>query len=586
MIALLLSVFWVECRAQRFYCNFWSFTRSRVSCVTERKRGAAVVLVASLAMLFSTEVLAQRGRIIETVRPFEHGLPGSTGAKTHARNSNLARLNEEVRKPDPNPRTIDELIRQSSSDAPGEYLSWISQAIRNNSRGTHDEPIDQSSPNVLLRRPVEAKFDLLVSYLRTKQLDSFLHRSLDRSQVKLLSFVFSTSGRSRIFEKIPLQNQARGQHFDKIKSGDFDTLDANMFASLSGQFVIAVGHIVSTSRGNAFEVRTESGHPPKYVELQSLEQAAQIHGFDFIPLGCETADSAAIGTVTKITDLNAIDGIARVIAKDGRASWKEILTDLSSPDMKLAIDITKITDPKKIPIEYVDRNDKTYRPPSTVSRPGTNLQSAGEIVAKEQAPLSKACLISEDGLRRSRAYAELYPNAVHLWWTSALLLTTLTMLGATIDCMRLRAIPPVGRVKYFAFHSCLALLTFGLIYLTAHSGEWGIWAWLLFVGAFFKGAEEVKDGLGCITLLVAVTLLAGFVYSALRTGTDISPLGWSVGLAMLGAGWGVLLAARPDYRFAKYSSIPLIASGLSPWFAAVSVMVFRGNCWLVDIAPI
>lgn len=587
MIALLRIIAGFQYGTRRVHCNSWSSKMLKVSWAGGRKKQITVTLVASVAVLFSTAAVAQRGgRPIEIVRPHEGGLHGPS-LRSQPRDFQLNRLNEEIQKSDPNPRTLEEIVRSSSSESPGQYLGWISQAIRKNSSGTRDEPIDQSSPNVLLRRPADSKFDPLVSFLKTNQLDSFLNRSLNRSGTKLLSFVFSTSGRARISEKIPLQNQVRGQHLDKVKSGEFNSLDANMFASLRGETVIAIGHIVRTPRGNAFEVKRDSGQPPNYVELQSLERAAQIHGFDFVPLGCETAESAAVGTVTKITDLNAIEGVARVIAKDGAASWREVLADLSSPDLKLAIDITKITEPKKIPIEYVDRDSKTYQPgvSPAASNPRTP-DSTGQIVAKEGELPSKACLVSEDWLRRSQEYDASYSMAVYTWWTGVLLLTLLAMLAALIDCIRLRPIPPAARVRYFAIHSCFAAAALGLVYLTAYGpSDFAMVGWLLFVGALLAGTQE-DNGFGCLVVLIVLPPIAVFVFFGLRTGTDIGPLGWSIGLTMLGALWGVFLASRPDYWLAKCSSIAVLVCGLFPWLSTITVMVLRGNCWLVDVVPL
>jgi hypothetical protein len=123
------------------------------------------------------------------------------------------------------------------------------------------EPLGPDTPHVLVQQPHDHKFAPLIDHMRARLRDS-LEIKVDRDQIVLLPFIFSSAGREKLEKEIPRDYRAKGADIERVESGAFEELDAGMFSSLSGKTVILIGHIVRRDDGLAFEIRRPDGGRP------------------------------------------------------------------------------------------------------------------------------------------------------------------------------------------------------------------------------------------------------------------------------------------------------------------------------------
>lgn len=83
-------------------------------------------------------------------------------------------------------------------------------------------------------------------------------------------------------------------------------------------------------------------------------EASHDFKFQLVALGCETAESAAVGAISKINDLDAIDAFLRALAmKDVTTTFGALLSALSGPNIQIAIDPSRLGETDRVPLELL-----------------------------------------------------------------------------------------------------------------------------------------------------------------------------------------------------------------------------------------
>lgn len=395
-------------------------------------------------------------------------IPRNESSESLARSEIFKELNKE----NPNLDEVLKLAERSKWTDFDEVGLALSASLKKAKGETVDVPIDPSKPHLLIRRPVAPIFDKAVEYL-TSHVQKILLKPVDRDSVVLLPLTFSSEASAKLVREIPLYKRAQGAWMERLNAGDFEEVDSRMFSSLRGRTVVVVGHVVEMDGGaSAFEVRRIDGGR-RYIPLLSLLSASKKNGFNFVPLGCETADSIALGTATKINDLDAIDAFKNAMRVSGRTSFGDLLSDLSSDALKLTIDLGKLQDRSSIPIDLVDREGRTYRP------------YAGPIVsAVSQSPPAALIQIDLTAADGSIVYPDVSVSALdgslwlHRWsrfleraWSEIYKWLTFLILGvALLELPFRRAVPASERIKAgVVFVAVGGLVSLWISYIL---GEW------------------------------------------------------------------------------------------------------------------
>jgi hypothetical protein len=539
--------------------------------------------------------LAQRGRPIEITRPAieRPGVPRPRALEgLNERQSSdyyMSQLWQTLEEPESAQREnkINSLLRDFSEAVPGRFLDGLGELLKGENNDTTREPLSAETPNLLVTRARDPKYNQVITHLRKTRLDAFLERKVNTDKITLVSFVFSSAGQAKLENEIPLAHRARSPLVERVSIGEFDQLDANMFESLRGKIVIFIGHIAAPNAKLAFEVRRGDG-ARRYVSLDSLQMAARKIGFDVIPLGCETADTIAVGTATKITDLDAIDGFKRAIAADGARTYKQLLADISGSELKLSIDLTKVPEPDSWPIEFIDRDGRSYQPTRPVGspQPSSPQGTASADIGIHRVESSSRCELSVSGLNVSVAYARLWPTILDWWMFGAIGLGLICVFAsmvevATISTLRIKArYTCLLTTALFSALVCLAI--YAVLYAATDGSElFGIISaglGLAIVGGLFQ-SESCLGGIVGIAMIV-VTLL-GF-----RANMNLMPLAWLPVDVGVGVAWGSVLNRFPDHHLSRWSAIALIVWGIAAVPAFLSVIGLRIGCFLVDAAPV
>ena len=427
-------------------------------------------------------------------------------------------------------------------------------------------------------------------------------------------------------EEIPNFLRADQGLLRDVANGRFDTLDANMFAELKGETLVIVGHVVDLNGEATFEVR---GDQPTYVPLWSVQEAAERIGFNFIPLGCETAETAAIGTGSKITDLDGLSAFKRAALREGVTTYQDLLADLSGPNLQLVIDIGQASGLNVVPLEVRDANGTSYRPPPSLNNtstapPQTPITLLNMSVANS-GWLKLTCPLSPDLVKRSINLTNMVGKLSRIWqlviagWIALFVLAFANEFAAKAERLGTSAakkFPWVAsflavthapvRATYYVVDAggmVLALgfycAAFGWLTIEMNPTMWDFWS-----------SSDVHKGLGSVLFVLAsivivdqlrfnpvgklwsifVRLCGGaFVVLGIFGGGDIAPVFFG-GLAALVAVGVPLFAYRYanllNCRLAGYVAVLFIPILLVPvslgwiWGAAAR------DCLLIEPQPI
>jgi hypothetical protein len=268
----------------------------------------------------------------------------------------------EIQKPKPNLNIVTNNLAAIAKREPvgrDSERAKLSSLIEN--VPTEVRAFEASRANVLVRFPTDAAHGLIADYLIEESVKPALQQTIDRDSMLLMAFPVSSAAKAMLRDQIVPGRQTSTGMLGSIVHGDFETLDAHMFASLRGKTLVVVGHIVYRDGEASFEIRPDQG-PRRYLPLRSLLKASEEVGFNVIPLGCETGEASAIGTTSKITDVDGLQGFMRAISRSGSATLFDLLTDLSGPNLRIVIDPARIRY-RRIPIELVDEDGNSYFPP-------------------------------------------------------------------------------------------------------------------------------------------------------------------------------------------------------------------------------
>lgn len=297
----------------------------------------------------------------------------------------------------------------------GADLRALSGYIRGEPSELETIPYETSTPNLLIRVPRAPAQRAIADFVLRHWPQRAIEKKIDRASVRLLAFPVSQAGRAALAD-IPSALRADLGLLRDVSKGRFDSLDTNMFSEFRGQTLVVVGHVVETKAGSAFEVR---GEQTKHIPLSSLQEAAKEVGFNFIPLGCETAETAAVGTATKITDVDGLAAFKRAGLRDGVTTYKDLLADLSGPDLQIIIDVPRASALDVVPIEIQDQAGNLYRPAINTSGgpPATPPPIAGslEMTVEHHGWLRFPCPISSDVLNWSIKLSNAAKTASRIW---------------------------------------------------------------------------------------------------------------------------------------------------------------------------
>jgi hypothetical protein len=367
-------------------------------------------LAIAIVSLLASAAEAQRVRPVE--RPPEIArppvVPGPRTAPDAVRGRPSDPIEAELQKPNPRPEVIQLQLKELASGpdgVPTAVVDRLAGLLVN--QPTNIVAIEASKPNVLVRMPTNPSRRAIADFVVNQKLNYALSKQIDRETLILMPLLISSAAKLRAQQIEPGRQALRGV-LGSITHGDFSMLDAHMFAGLRGKTLVVVGHVVEYAGKPAFEIRSNDAR--RYLPLDSLQKAAADVGFNLIPLGCETGEVFAVGTAAKITDVDGVEAFRRAISRSGRTSYRELLDDLASENMRLVIDPTTAKS-NLIPIELIDRDGTSVQPPTRFasgppsSRSPANYQPMNFLL--EAGRFRPAiCEISEAGLSLSILYRD------------------------------------------------------------------------------------------------------------------------------------------------------------------------------------
>jgi hypothetical protein len=372
-------------------------------------------------------------------RPPE-GLPGGPlgpGALLPANTPLANTIRLEIQKPKPNLNIVTNNLAAIAKREPvgrDSELAELSSLIEN--MPSEVRAFEASRANVLVRFPTDAAHGLIADYLIEEKVKPALQQTIDRDSMLLMAFPVSSAAKAMLRDQIVPGRQTSTGMLGSIVHGDFETLDAHMFASLRGKTLVVVGHIVYRDGEASFEIRPDQG-PRRYLPLRSLLKVSEEVGFNVIPLGCETGEASAIGTASKITDVDGLQGFMRAISRSGTTTLFDLLTDLSGPNLRIVIDPARIRY-RRIPIELVDEDGNSYVPPPPADPVPPKIigtagpQSSLSIMLASRGKL--ACEVSPAAvLTASIQTAKMFAFLKAYWRPFLILLLTLFVASTTVE---------------------------------------------------------------------------------------------------------------------------------------------------------
>ncbi len=258
----------------------------------------------------------------------------------------LKRLNEQFDSIHPDKTVIDSLVKDMRRLNSRRSITNMMEIF--DSKPKDLVSVTPQAPNILFYRPKQTYFDSLCDAILEAKF-SKVQVEVDRGKLMLLSFVRSSEGRKVIKEEVAQQYQIHSSLIDRITSGDFDEIDASTFRPLKGQTVVIVGHVENQNGKVGFEVVAKDGET-KVLPFETIEKAAQLFGFDYVLLGCETGKFAEIGTLNPINDVDAVRAFVKARKTGGRSTFAQLLADLSSVDLQFIVDLGHVGDRSMTPL--------------------------------------------------------------------------------------------------------------------------------------------------------------------------------------------------------------------------------------------
>jgi hypothetical protein len=225
------------------------------------------------------------------------------------------------------------------------------------------EALNTSTPSLFVRHPADERWKPLVNYLKENELKPVLSLDVVNTDIVLLPFVYSSDGKAllaNIRRRHPRQILSE-KIADQLETWDSATKSSreNVIRTLRGKVVYVIGHVPEESAQQAFERRHSNGRQT-HIPLSSIERAATEVGFGFLPLGCDTALSSAIGTVTRITDVDALNGVSRAL-EGPFTNWEGLLSATSDQHLALALDLSGIDSKRgRIALAELDKDKEVH----------------------------------------------------------------------------------------------------------------------------------------------------------------------------------------------------------------------------------
>ncbi|MBY5396974.1 hypothetical protein HFN01_19380 [Rhizobium leguminosarum] len=411
----------------------------------------------------------------------------------------------------------------------------------------------------------------------------------------------------------------------RIARGEVVADDLNMFSELKGKTFFVVGHVELIDGRPSFEVR-RPGQQSRYIPINVIKTASIEIGFNFVSLGCETGETLAVGTATKISDVDGLKAFQRAISEEGRVEYLSLLASMSDPNLRFVLDPLKSEKYDVYDVEIVDASGKTYFPggaPVIAPRPAGGGSAGGQfpwVMGSAALPIPM-CAVDENVLNRSYSVNYYAWEARRLWPSIAWALAAFVgivgaaeIVIATVMTERRKSVPwqrteqndqvvdPVKNLWGTILGLVLIVGVYGYLAVPFGSAMLDVWnnaligyklGWMSVVSGlayFFVGAYGEKAGLKLEAVRVALgcTMALPVVIGILSQPDEVLPLVFIVVAILL-----YLLAPLSVWRWTTSHGLPwtrrlAVALGLLmalPVLFNLSVDVQRENCRIVQPMP-
>jgi hypothetical protein len=198
--------------------------------------------------------------------------------------------------------------------------------------------LDPTVPFLRVLRPSNERWDPLVDYRLEGAVKRRLDLKVENQDLLLLPLIYSSHGKAKL-RSIPRHRLTPDRLAQRLAVRDSSKDDPKLRGEVNGKIIVVIGHIIGEGPEQTFEIQHGDGQT-SHLRVSQLDDARL--GARFLLLGCETAQSSAIGTGAKINDLDAIAAFQRALAKTDLATWKDLLSIISGPDMPVNIDPSRI----------------------------------------------------------------------------------------------------------------------------------------------------------------------------------------------------------------------------------------------------
>jgi hypothetical protein len=224
-------------------------------------------------------------------------------------------------------------------------------------------PLDPSAPFLSIPYPSDERLGGLVDQL-LDPVNELLKGRIKKGDIRLVPFLYGSSDK-RIMESIPRSKIIDDTLIDRLAAWDGYS-DDNRLRSLRGKAVLWAGHIVGDGLQQAFERQHDNGQTSRFP-ISQLDKAAKYFGFRYVPLGCETRQSSAIGTVSPINSLDVLNAVRQALESDP-STFGELLAAISGPNVPIDLDPSRLEITR--PLRSRSDEDKTGRLPITFHKDG------------------------------------------------------------------------------------------------------------------------------------------------------------------------------------------------------------------------
>jgi hypothetical protein len=267
------------------------------------------------------------------------------------------------------------------------------------------------------------------------------------------------------------------------------------------------------------------------------------------------------------------------------------LADISGPELRLSIDLTKVPEPNSWPVEFVDSDGHSYRPAPAVgnAQPNSTQRTGSVDIRTHRVEASPSCQVSISGLHVAVAYARLWPRVLDWWMFGAIGLAVICAFAVMVEVATLSTLRIEARYRNLLgtslFSVSLCLMSYAILWGARNKFD------LFFEGDHLLEIISVPIGLFTLSFLaeigswaaviVAAATIAAFFFG-LNVNMSLTPLAWFPLMGGIVVVWTVMLRRFPDHHLSRWPAIGLIVWGLAAVPVFLSGMTLRFECLLVE----